>query len=559
MTGVLPTVAGVNLGTGTSLAFANGQNSATVNLVATKAEGPVTLAATDGTLSTSTTGGAGVSLTVASTGTQTALRITAADTTPTAGASDALTITAADQYGNTVTSYTGNKNITFSGLSTAPDGASVPTVTARTGSTGATPLGSVTSITFASGVNSSGGSLVAYKAEGPVTLAATDGTITTSGTGGTGVSLTTGQAAANAYRLSAATTTPSVGAADAISLTLVDQYQNVIAFSGDKSITFSGLGTSTNGTVPTVTSKTGAAVNQGTATTITFSNGTNSAGGSLVAYKAEGPVTLAATDSGGLATSDTGGVGVSLTATTALPHSGYRISTTDTTPTAGALNTLNIAAVDQYGNVVTGVAGTQTLTFSGPGNAPDGTIPTITDNTGAAQHIGSPVAITFTGGVSSGTGRGLIVYKAETVTLAVTDGTHASTSSGGAGVSLTASSAAQSAFRLTVASTNPVAGASDVLTIRAVDQYQNTVTSYTSSHNITFGGLGTAPNGTSIPTVTSRFGTATSLGTATSITFSSGVNSAGGTLVPCRLKVRLRSPSRTELPPRPALAGRPLP
>src|SRR5205085_1452386 len=53
------------------------------------------------------------------TGVATAYRITAATSSPVAGASDALTIRLVDQFGNTVTSFTGDKTLTFSGLGTA--------------------------------------------------------------------------------------------------------------------------------------------------------------------------------------------------------------------------------------------------------------------------------------------------------------------------------------------------------------------------------------------------------------------------------------------------------
>jgi len=53
--------------------------------------------------------------------------------------------------------------------------------------------------------------------------------------------------------------------------------------------------------VPTVTDKTGAAVNEGTSELITFTSGVRSAGGILVAKKVEGPVALNVSDSGGLA------------------------------------------------------------------------------------------------------------------------------------------------------------------------------------------------------------------------------------------------------------------
>ena len=51
----------------------------------------------------------------------------ASGTTPAAGATDNLTITAQDAYGNTATTYTGSKSLTFSGASASPGG-NAPTV-----------------------------------------------------------------------------------------------------------------------------------------------------------------------------------------------------------------------------------------------------------------------------------------------------------------------------------------------------------------------------------------------------------------------------------------------
>src|SRR5438094_335009 len=50
------------------------------------------------------------------TGVASAYRITAATTSPVAGASDGLTIRLVDQFGNTVTTFTGDKTLTFNGL-----------------------------------------------------------------------------------------------------------------------------------------------------------------------------------------------------------------------------------------------------------------------------------------------------------------------------------------------------------------------------------------------------------------------------------------------------------
>jgi hypothetical protein len=106
---------------------------------------------------------------------------------PAAGSACALTITAVDQYSNTVTSVTGDRSFTFGGLATADDG-TPPTVTDKNGA--AVNLGTVTTISFANGVSSAGGSVTAYKAETPI-LTASDATSgkTTGNPGGTGVCL----------------------------------------------------------------------------------------------------------------------------------------------------------------------------------------------------------------------------------------------------------------------------------------------------------------------------------------------------------------------------------
>ncbi len=67
-------------------------------------------------------------------------------------------------------------------------------------------LGTATTITLTAGQGSAGGGLVAYKAEGSVTLAATDGALSTASTGGAGVGLTVSAATADHF---AFTTQPS--------------------------------------------------------------------------------------------------------------------------------------------------------------------------------------------------------------------------------------------------------------------------------------------------------------------------------------------------------------
>ena len=97
-----------------------------------------------------------------------------------------------DKYGNTFTSFSGSKTLTFSGLANSASG-SVPTV--NNGGT-AVNQGTAETMSFTAGVSgtaSSEGILLAYDAQGPVTLNVTDNAstpLTSTSAGGTGVSLT---------------------------------------------------------------------------------------------------------------------------------------------------------------------------------------------------------------------------------------------------------------------------------------------------------------------------------------------------------------------------------
>jgi hypothetical protein len=79
-------------------------------------------------------------------------------------------------------------------------------------------------------------------------------------------------------------------------------------------------------------------------------------------------------------------------------------------------------------------------------------------------------------------------------------------------------------FEFKAASTTPVAGVADNLTITAQDENNATVTTYTGSHSLVFSGASASPGGTS-PTVSNSSGTAIAFGSTTAINFSSGVAS----------------------------------
>ena len=599
------------LGTPETIAFASGVGSA--SLLAYNAEGPVTLAASDGTLSTSSAGGAGVVLRVSSTGTQSAYRITGS-ATPTVGQAEGLTIAAVDSYGNTETSVSGDKNLTFSGLDAAPDG-TAPTVTDKGGT--AQTLGTAEAITFASGVSSAGGSLMAYKAEGPVTLAvqddATPTALASSSVGGAGLSLTVSAGAVSALGSTVSANPASVTAdgssSSAITVTLLDAHNNpvsgitvtlgssggsstvsaasgpsdssgVVSFTVQDTVaettTYTATDTSDSGLVITATATVSftAGPVSAVASTVSASPGSVTADGAtpstitVTLKDAEGnpvsgkTVTLAKTSGAGTpviaaiqgtsdasgvatfsvksttaaldvfaATDSTDGVTVPQTAGvtfTAGAPSGYQITANSDTPAAGVADALSISLVDAFGNTVSSFTDNKTLTFSGLGKSPAGNAPTVSDQAGTPQTLGTPETIAFASGVGSAS---LLAYNAEgPVTLAASDGTWSTSSAGGAGVVLRVSSTGtQSAYRITGSAT-PTVGQAEGLTIAAVDSYGNTETSVSGDKNLTFSGLDAAPDGTA-PTVTDKGGTAQTLGTAEAITFASGVSSAGGSLM----------------------------
>ena len=128
--------------------------------------------------------------------------------------------------------------------------------------------------------------MVLYKAES-ASITVGDGLISQAAN----LAVTVTSAAANKLTL-AGGGSQIAGAANALTITAKDVYGNVNSsgandYDGDKSLTFGGAANSPNATVPTVTSKSGSAVNFGSSTTVTFSHGVSSAGGSMVLYKAE--------------------------------------------------------------------------------------------------------------------------------------------------------------------------------------------------------------------------------------------------------------------------------
>jgi len=442
-----------------------------------------------------------------------------------AGTTNQLTITAYDQYDNVATSYTGDKSITFSGPSVV--GANTPTVTDKDGS--AVNVGTATTITFTDGVSSAGGLLTAYRVES-TTVDADDTSIDSTGDVAYDLDLTVNPGTAT-YLTVTGTGTMNVGTTNQLTVTAYDAYGQVdTAYTGDKSITFRGPSASPGGNTPTVTDKDGTAVNIGTATPITFTNGVSSAGGLLTAYLPE-TTTVDADDT---SIDSTGDVAYDLDLTVNLSGTAAYLAVTGTaTMNAGATNQLTVTAYDAYGNLETAYTGDKNLTYSGP-SAIGANTPTVTDKDGTAVDIGTPTPTTFTNGVSTAGGL-LTAYKAEVTTVDADDGAGIN-STGDAAYDLDLTVNSGAAVNLRVTGTAAMsAGATNQLTLTAYDTYGNVATGYTGDKSITLSGP--VAIGANTPTVTDKDGTAVDVGTATTITFTNGVSSAGGLLTAYKAEV----------------------
>jgi hypothetical protein len=180
--GNAPTVTGssgteVAFGSATSIEFSAGValgGEGTGGEMKLFKSGSTAVKATEGSVTTPTA----VTVTVTP-GTAAKLVLTSSTPTPVATANFNLTTTAQDAYGNTATTYTGSKNITFSGASASPSGA-MPTVVNSAGTV--VNFGSPTALTFSSGVAAVASSKNGYAKlpkAGSTSVAATDGTLTT--------------------------------------------------------------------------------------------------------------------------------------------------------------------------------------------------------------------------------------------------------------------------------------------------------------------------------------------------------------------------------------------
>lgn len=270
-------------------------------------------------------------------------------------------VSALDAFGNVATGYSGTVTLA---------------IKSSTGTSGAS-LSSCSSVRASSGVATFSGCSIdrlgsAYQLRGSDNrgLPSVDSAA---------FNVTVGSAASLA--ISAATTSPTAGVADSLTITAHDLGGNVATgYTGVHNLTFGGAGSSPSGTLPTVADNAGNAVAFGTATPIAFVNGvaTVSAGanGAMVLRDA-GSDSVTVRD-GTIAQEDTLDVTVRAGATARLAwvnvSAGGSLSSpclftcTKSNASNGGSFAADVAVTDLDGNTVSGLGSGHSVTISTPGS-----------------------------------------------------------------------------------------------------------------------------------------------------------------------------------------------
>jgi hypothetical protein len=324
---------------------------------------------------------------------------------------------------------------------------------------------------------------------------------------------------ATKFTISGSTATPAAGGSVNLTITAQDANNSTVTtYTGSHSLVFSGASASPAGNAPTVANSSGTAVAFGSATALTFTAGVatvnSTKNGVLKIYKA-GAANVNASEA-----SVTTPAALALTVSPAAA-SKYVLSAASATPAAGASDNLTIIAQDAYGNTDTSYAGSHNLVFSGASASPSGSVPTVSNSSGADVAFGTATAIEFSAGVAvggEGVGGAMKLPKSGSTAVKATEGSITTPTA----VTVTVSPGAATKLVLTSSTLTPVAAANFNLTTTAQDIYGNTATAYTGPKNITFSGASASPSG-ALPTVVNSAGTVVNFGSPTALTFTAGV------------------------------------
>ncbi len=311
---------------------------------------------------------------------------------------------------------------------------------------------------------------------------------------------------ADYLKLTAPGTTFTAGTAQELGITAYDAFDNpAVSYNGQKSLTFSGALPSLNQAyTPTVVNSLNTAVPFGQTTAFTFTNGVlDNSGtvGNLTLYRAGSSIPINAGD-GEIGSSPTGTLTVTVDGTA---FEGFDLDTIagSSVLTVGVPVQLVVRAVDIYGNSDLGFDNpNRNMTFSGIGQAPNGSIATIVNDGNTATWVTQSIRLDFTDGVAVMTDNAgqFVPVKAETTTINVAlaaDSSYDSIPNGGLTVTVRPGTTRSLAFSLN--SPQPVnevfVGASNWLTV--TDQYKNLITDYNAvAQPITITGGGPLNTGT---------------------------------------------------------------
>jgi hypothetical protein len=429
--------------------------------------GNQTITATDSTVSPSLTGTSNKILVGAGPLSKFVLSATSPEA---AGTSFAVGITAVDAYGNTVTSYNGSPTLATSDANPAVVLPASTTLSSGTGSFSATLI-----------------------TAGSQTITATDATYSPSITGTVSVTVIGGPA--TKFVLSAPATSPA-GSAFTVDVTATDQYGNTASYNGSPTLT---------------TSDTGAGVSL--PATVTLTAGTGSFSATLVTA---GSQTITATDST-VTPNLTGSTSITIDP---LEASSFKLSAPATTP-AGVSFSVNITALDSYGNTATSYNGSPALS---------------TSDTGVGVSL--PASVTLSSGTGS-FGATLVTLGSQSVTAK--DGPI----TGSTSITVVAGPAAK--FVVSAASPQ-ITGVPFTFTVTAVDQFGNTASGYSGTATFTSSDSAAGVSLPSPATLTNGSGTFNAtlitVGYQT-ITATDSVNSLTGTSKP--IEVDYVTPTVTSL------------
>ena len=294
------------------------------------------------------------------------------------------------------------------------------------------------------------------------------------------------------FQLEAASTTPTAGEADDLTITAKDASNDTVAtYSGSHSLIFEGAAEAPGGEEPVVLDKSGVERTFGEATAIAFTEGratvSGSTNGVLKLYDAQ-TTTIEVKE--GAIEGASGSLTVKAAATKKLSVP------TPSEQTAGTAFNVTLTATDEWGNKTTSYAGSKALAFSEPASSPSGKAPSY------------PATVTFTAGV--GAASSIKLYDAQTTTLKTSEG-----SIEGASGSFTVKAGATKKLSVPTPSEQE-AGVAFNVTLTATDEYGNLTTSYAGTKTLTWSGPSSSPSGQT-PSYPS---------TATTVAFTVGVGTA---------------------------------